>query len=162
MIELALSDLEATRSLARRLAPALGAGDIIGLAGPLGAGKTTFARALIEALAQAGGAGPVGEVPSPTFSLVQVYETGAVPVWHFDLFRLERPADALELAVEEAFAGAISLVEWPERLGEIMPGDWLELRLERRGEAEGARRAVIRGHGSRGRALERALHQAAP
>ncbi len=160
MIELALSDLEATRSLARRLAPALGAGDVIGLAGPLGAGKTTFARALIEALAKAGGAGPVGEVPSPTFSLVQVYETGAVPVWHFDLYRLERPADALELAVEEAFAGAISLVEWPERLGEIMPGDWLELRMERHGD--GARRAVIRGYGPRGIALERALQKTAP
>jgi tRNA threonylcarbamoyladenosine biosynthesis protein TsaE len=91
MIELALSGPKATRSLARRLAPALAAGDVIGLAGPLGAGKTTLARALIVALAEAGGAGPVGEVPSPTFTLVQVYETGAVPVWHFDLYRLECP-----------------------------------------------------------------------
>jgi tRNA threonylcarbamoyladenosine biosynthesis protein TsaE len=159
MIELALSGLEATRSLARRLAPALGAGDVIGLAGPLGAGKTTFARALIEALAEAGGAGSVGEVPSPTFTLVQVYETGAVPVWHFDLYRLERPADGLELGVEEAFASAISLIEWPDRLGEMMPGDWLELRIER--DREGARRAVIRGHGARGAALEGALDKAA-
>ncbi len=159
MIELALSDLEATRSLARRLAPALAAGDVIGLAGPLGAGKTTLARALIEALAEASGGDPVGEVPSPTFTLVQVYETGTVPVWHFDLYRLERPVDALELAVEEAFAGAISLVEWPERLGEMMPSDWLELRIER--DRVGARRAVIRGHGSRGVAIERALEKAA-
>ena len=160
MIELVLSGLEATRSLARRLAPTLCAGDVIGLAGPLGAGKTTLARDLIEALAAAGGGGPVGEVPSPTFTLVQIYETGAVPVWHFDLYRLERPADALELAIEEAFAGAISLIEWPERLGEMMPADWLELRIER--ESDGARRAVIRGHGSRGLAIERALQEAAP
>lgn len=159
MIERVLSGLAATRALARRLAPVLRAGDVIGLAGPLGAGKTTFARALIEALAEAGGAGRVGEVPSPTFSLVQVYETGAVPVWHFDLYRLERSVDALELGIEEAFAAAISLIEWPELLGEFMPGDWLELALQR--DPGGARRAVIRGHGSRGAALERALQKAA-
>ena len=155
MIEIPLPDLNATRSLARRLAPALCAGDIIGLAGPLGAGKTTFARALIETLAEAGGAGNLGEVPSPTFTLVQVYDSGAVPVWHFDLYRLERPGDALELAIEEAFASAISLVEWPERLAHLMPGEWLELRIER--EADDGRRAMIRGHGRRGEVLEAAL-----
>lgn len=157
MIELALSGLAATRCLARNLAPALCAGDVIGLAGPLGAGKTTFARALIEALAEAHG--PVGEVPSPTFTLVQVYETGAVPVWHLDLYRLERPDDALELGIEEAFAGAITVIEWPERLGDLIPGDWLELVIQR--DPDGTRRAVIRGHGPRGDALERTLQKAA-
>jgi len=159
MIELTLSGLEATRSLARRMAPALAACDVIGLAGPLGAGKTTFARALIEALAEAGGTGPVGEVPSPTFTLVQVYETSAAPVWHFDLYRLEHPGDALELGIEEAFAYAISIIEWPERLGDWMPGSWLELGIQR--DRDGARHAVIRGHGSRGVVLERALQKSA-
>lgn len=158
MIEFPLPDLEATRALARRLAPELAAGDVIGLAGPLGAGKTTFARALIEALAEAGGAGPVGEVPSPTFTLVQAYETGAVPVWHFDLYRLENPADALELAIEEAFANAISLIEWPERLGPLMPPEWLEVHIA---FEDGGRRARIRGIGVRGRALGETLEGAA-
>lgn len=158
MIEHALPDLEATRALARRLAPLLGPGDVIGLAGPLGAGKTTLARAVIESLAELGGAGSVGEVPSPTFTLVQTYETGATPVWHFDLYRLERPEDAMELAIEEAFASAISVIEWPERLGALMPADWLEILIER--DADGLRRARIQGFGARGRALEEALTKA--
>jgi tRNA threonylcarbamoyladenosine biosynthesis protein TsaE len=160
MIEHALPDLEATGALARRLARVLGPGDVVGLAGPLGAGKTTLARALIEALAAAGGGAPVGEVPSPTFTLVQVYETGGPAVWHFDLYRLERPADALELAIEEAFADAISLIEWPDRLGGLMPADWLEVTIDREGDGD-ARRARIQGHGARGRALEDALMRAA-
>ncbi len=159
MIEHPLPDLEATRALARRLAAVLGPGDVVGLAGPLGAGKTTLARALIRALAEQGGAGPVTDVPSPTFTLVQVYETGAAPVWHFDLYRLARPEDAVELAIEEAFADAVSLIEWPERLGDLMPADWLEVAIER--GAGGARRVAIRGHGARGRALEQMLARAA-
>lgn len=159
MIEHSLPDLEATRALARRLAPHLRPGDVLGLAGPLGAGKTTLARDLIEALAEAGGGGPVGEVPSPTFTLVQVYETGGPPVWHFDLYRLERPEDALELAIEEAFAEAVSLIEWPDRLGGLMPTDWLEIMITRDGD--GARHVRIQGFGPRGRALEDALTRAA-
>ncbi|MDX1484620.1 MAG: tRNA (adenosine(37)-N6)-threonylcarbamoyltransferase complex ATPase subunit type 1 TsaE [Alphaproteobacteria bacterium] len=159
MIELPLADIEATEAFAGCLARELHAGDVVGLAGPLGAGKTTLARAVITAAAKFAGAPPVGEVPSPTFTLVQVYETGGTPIWHFDLYRLDRPADAVELAIEEAFADAISLIEWPERLGDLMPGEWLEVRLERAGD--GARRALIRGHGRRGAALERVLGQAA-
>lgn len=155
MIEIFLPDLSATRTLAKRLAPLLCAGDIVGLGGPLGVGKTTFARGLVKALADRGGAGDPGEVPSPTFTLVQVYETGAVPVWHFDLYRLQRPEDAVELAIEEAFACAISVVEWPEKLGDFMPGAWLEMSLNR--DTEVSRRAVIHGHGRRGEALEAAL-----
>lgn len=158
MIRLELPDTDATVALARALAPHLAAGDVIGLAGPLGAGKTTLARALIEALAEAGGAGPVGEVPSPTFTLVQAYETGGVPVWHFDLYRLERPNDALELAIEEAFAGAVSLIEWPEKLGPLLPPDRLEIALSFAGSG---RRALIRGYGPRGEALARVLERAA-
>ena len=159
MTEIVLGDIEATRSLARRLAPHLGPGDVIALAGPLGAGKTAFARFLIEALAERAGAAPPGEVPSPTFTLVQVYETGATPVWHFDLFRLGAADDVLELGIEEAFAGAISLVEWPDRLGPHLPADRLVLSFALR---PGERRTVrIAGHGSRGRALAGALAKAA-
>jgi tRNA threonylcarbamoyladenosine biosynthesis protein TsaE len=158
MIEYPLPDLAATRALARRLAPHLRPGDIVGLAGPLGAGKTTLARDLIEALAEAAGGGPVGEVPSPTFTLVQVYETGGAPVWHFDLYRLERPEDALELAIEEAFVEAVSLIEWPDRLGGLMPADRLEFALDR--DPHGDRHVRIQGFGARGRALEDALTRA--
>lgn len=90
------------------------------LAGDLGAGKTTFARGLIAAFAAEAGEAPP-EVPSPTFTLVQTYEFPRAVLWHFDLFRIERPADALELGLEEALAGGIALIEWPERLGPFLP-----------------------------------------
>lgn len=153
-----LPDLDATRTLARNLARELGAGDVVGLIGPLGAGKTAFARALIEALAEAGGGAPVGEVPSPTFTLVQPYETGAVPVWHFDLYRLDRPDDALELGIEEAFASVISVIEWPEKLGPLLPEEWLEVAIS---TDDGGRRARVRGIGPRGEALAGRLERTA-
>ena len=103
MIEISLPDLDATMALAAQIAPFLEAGDVVGLEGSLGGGKTTFARDLIGAMAAHYGADPVGEVPSPTFTLVQVYETGGTPVWHFDLYRITRAEDAYELNIEEAF-----------------------------------------------------------
>lgn len=111
------------------LAPFACRGDVLALRGPLGAGKTVFARSFIEARARAAGLGAnsVGEVPSPTFTLVQTYDLPDIPIWHFDLFRLERPEDALELGIEDAFAMAISLIEWPERLGSLLPRTRLEL-----------------------------------
>ena len=132
MIEFHLSGLDATASLAHALAKLCRQGDVIGLRGELGAGKTTFARAFIHARgAMAGIHGHEHEeVPSPTFTLVQIYDLGKVAVWHFDLYRLERGADAVELGIDEAFATAISLVEWPERLGTLLPPDRLEVRLE--------------------------------
>ena len=68
-------------------------------------------------------------MPSPTFTLVQLYEHAAGAIWHFDLYRLGAPEDAYELGIEDAFSGAISLIEWPEKLGAIMPGDWLQVHL---------------------------------
>jgi tRNA threonylcarbamoyladenosine biosynthesis protein TsaE len=100
----------------------------VGLAGPLGAGKTSLARALIHALPGQPGS-ETETVPSPTFTLVQVYERAPAPVWHFDLYRLERPEEVWELGWEEALAEGIVLVEWPERLGALLPGAALLLTL---------------------------------
>ncbi len=119
--------VEATLSLARAVAAVLAGGDIVALSGELGAGKTTFARGIIRRLLGPQGAG--AEVPSPTFTLVQIYETGPAPVWHFDLYRLSRPEEAIELDIDDAFAEAISLIEWPDRLGAFLPADRLDVEM---------------------------------
>lgn len=153
--ECLLPDLGATRAAAGRLAAALRSGDVVGLAGPLGAGKTTFARHLIRAL------GVADEVPSPTFNLVLTYPTPAGEIWHFDLFRIEAPHEAFELGIEAAFADAISLIEWPERLGRLLPAERLELVLEPLDGGE-ARRLRWRGFGAGGRRLAEALLEVTP
>ena len=111
----------------RRSPPALAAlaktGDVIALKGELGAGKTSFARAFIRAL------GGTGDVPSPTFTLVQVYELATATIWHFDGYRLRHPEEAWELGIEDAFADGISLIEWPERFGAFVPARRLEIGL---------------------------------
>lgn len=134
-----LPDEAATAALAARIAPQARPGDVIALKGDLGVGKTSFARAFIRARGEAG-----EEVPSPTFTLVQVYEAAAASVWHFDLYRLGSAEDAWELGIEEAFAGGISLIEWPERLGSLLPRRRLEIALAF-GEQAQARRAVCTG-----------------
>ncbi len=105
----------ATALLAVRLAPLLKAGDVLALEGGLGGGKTHFARALIQAL------GVTEDVPSPTFTLVQVYDAAGFPIWHCDLYRLDAPEEAEELGLEDAFADALCLIEWPERLADRLP-----------------------------------------
>ncbi|MFQ5984660.1 MAG: tRNA (adenosine(37)-N6)-threonylcarbamoyltransferase complex ATPase subunit type 1 TsaE [Alphaproteobacteria bacterium] len=139
--ELRLKDLDATARLARRLARAARPGDMIGLSGDLGAGKTTLARAFLNAL------GDRGEVPSPAFTLVQGYDLGTVRVWHFDLFRLDRPEETVELGFEDALADGICLVEWPERLGDLLPRDRLEVALFH-GDREEERRARLTARGN--------------
>jgi tRNA threonylcarbamoyladenosine biosynthesis protein TsaE len=131
-----LPDEAATAALAARLAERARPGDVIALKGDLGAGKTTFARAFIRAL------GGNEEVPSPTFTLVQLYEPGPVAIWHFDLYRLNAPEEAWELGIEEAFATGIALVEWPERLGPLLPERRLEITLLF-GDRPEARHAVL-------------------
>ena len=101
---------------------------MVALTGDLGAGKTSFARGAIAALARDAGQ-PLPEVPSPTFTLVQTYEFPAAVLWHFDLYRIERPEDAWELGLEEALAEGISLIEWPERLGPDLPKRHIAVRL---------------------------------
>ncbi|MBU2358149.1 MAG: tRNA (adenosine(37)-N6)-threonylcarbamoyltransferase complex ATPase subunit type 1 TsaE [Alphaproteobacteria bacterium] len=116
-----LADEAATTAVARQIAPRLRAGDTLLLEGPIGAGKTTFARALIRArLGQ-----PEEDVPSPTFTLVQTYQADDVEIWHCDLYRLLDSQDVLELGLDDAFATAICLIEWPDRLGADRPAEAL-------------------------------------
>ncbi len=138
-LTVALADPDATARLAAALAPLLRAGDVVGLRGELGTGKTTFARALIRALA-----GGDEEVPSPTFTLVQTYAAPDFEIWHFDLYRLEKPEDALELGIEDAMADAVTLIEWPERLGSWLPADHLNI-LFAYTDSERGRTATIAG-----------------
>lgn len=106
-----LSDEEATVALGARLAKALRAGDVVTLSGPLGVGKTAMARAIISAL------GYSGDVPSPSFAIVQPYEELSPPVWHVDLYRIEGPDELAELGLD-LLSDTVLLVEWPERAGE--------------------------------------------
>ena len=134
-----------TEALARRLAPLSGPGDVLALWGDLGVGKTVFARAFVRARGN-----PLEDVPSPTFTLVQVYDAAdgsSAQTYHFDLFRLESPDEAFELGIEEAFADAVSLVEWPDRLGRLLPAARLDVRLAE-GPAPDARRVVLEGRGA--------------
>ena len=136
MIVIELPDEAATSGLAARLAALARAGDVIALKGELGAGKTSFARAFIRAR------GGSEEVPSPTFTLVQLYELGDATIWHFDGYRLRDPEEAWELGIEEAFHDGISLVEWPERFGPLLPARRLQITLSE-GSVPEARHAVI-------------------
>lgn len=139
-----LADEAATHALAARLAALATPGDVIALEGDLGAGKTAFARAFIRALTH-----PDEDVPSPTFTLVQVYDCDlgdeGGQVWHFDLYRLEKPEDALELGIEDAFADGVSLVEWPDRLGPWLPHDRLVVRIAAAPQSPTARRIEMTG-----------------
>ena len=119
-----LVSLAATEALAARLAARARPGDAILLEGPLGAGKTAFARAFLRAAA----GDPELEVPSPSFTLMQSYATTLGPVHHFDLWRLDGPAALPELGFEDALADIV-LVEWPDRLGPFRPAGALTLRL---------------------------------
>ena len=134
-----LADPAATRALGAALAAVAGPGDVIALTGDLGAGKSELARGFIRA-----GLGPDEDVPSPTFTLVQTYAFPEFEVWHMDLYRLERPDDALELGIDEAFAEAVCLIEWPERLGPYLPADHLSVLLEVAGPG---RRATLVAEG---------------
>ncbi len=132
---LPLADETATEQLGATLAARLKPGDVVGLKGELGAGKTTLARAILRAAMD----DPALIVPSPTFTLVEVYETPHGTYWHFDLYRLETPEQVFELGWEEARAEGIVLLEWPERLGPLLPKH-LSVTLEIDGDG---RRALL-------------------
>ncbi len=139
-----LADADATGALGQWLAGQLGAGDVLLLAGAIGAGKTHLARALIQHRLAA--ADRYEDVPSPTFTLVQVYDTGTAEIWHADLYRLSGPGELVELGLEEAFETALCLIEWPDRLGDLAPARALTLQLSMDGEG---RRAVLSGPSDR-------------
>ena len=138
---IALADIDVTAGLAAALARLLRTGDVVALEGDLGVGKTAFARALIRELTTSG-----QEVPSPTFTLLQTYETNDFDIWHFDLYRLEKPEDAFELGIEDAVAEGVTLIEWPDRLGSILPHNRLTVGLAF-GAGENERIATLSGGG---------------
>ena len=142
-LSLALPDLAATAAFGRRLAGLLRRGDVVALQGGLGAGKTTLAREIIAALSP-----EATEVPSPTFTLVQTYPVrlagGEAELWHFDLYRLDRADQIDELGLDEALAGAVSLIEWPELIERQLPRDRV-LTVELTLGADGQRSVSLNG-----------------
>lgn len=113
-----------TKDLARKLALCLHPGDVLLLEGPIGAGKSLFARALIQQLLP-----HPEDIPSPTFTLVQTYAADAFEIWHADLYRLTGPDEVVELGLTEAFEDAVCIVEWPDRLGDLRPANAATLQL---------------------------------
>ena len=133
--EFPLPDLDATARLGTAIAAGLKPGTAIALWGDLGSGKTTLARAILRAM------GVTEDVPSPTFTLVQSYDTSP-PVAHYDLYRLKNAREMAELGFDDALADGAVLVEWPERAPECLPPDALHVRLSMQ---DGARMALLRG-----------------
>lgn len=134
-------DTEAdTARFGAAIAGALRKGDAVCLTGPLGAGKSVMARGIIGRLAP-----DEGEVPSPTFTLVQFYQGEKLNLAHFDLYRLERPDEAFELGLDEALADGVAVIEWADRLGRHLPRNRLDVDIT----ADGASRHVsLRPHGA--------------
>ena len=141
-MKIELPDAEATTRLGHAIAPLLAPGDSLLLYGPLGMGKSTLARGLIRALTT-----PDEDVPSPTFTLVQFYESDP-PVAHFDLYRLTRPEEAFEIGLDEAQDEGCAVIEWPERLGEaperFLGPDRLAIEISEHGDG---RVATVSGAG---------------
>jgi tRNA threonylcarbamoyl adenosine modification protein YjeE len=146
--EFPLPDLDATAALGRAIASGLGIGDAVALWGDLGAGKTTLARTILQAL------GVREDVPSPTFTLVQGYDT-TPPVAHYDLYRLKSAREMQELGFDDALDRGAVLVEWPDRAPEALPPEALHVRL---GLRETGRLARITGPGRWANDLRSLLH----
>lgn len=112
-----------TAEIAAHFAKQLQVGDVVALYGTLGAGKTAFCRGFIQSLI------PGAEVPSPTFTLLQTYDTPLFPVYHFDMYRLKTPDEAYEIGIEDAFADGVSLIEWPEKIGGLLPKKHIRVQI---------------------------------
>ncbi len=141
---LTLPDQAATERLAQVLAPFLRPGDALLLTGGLGAGKSTFARALIRGRLAV--LGRIEDIPSPTYTLVQTYDLGPFQLWHADLYRLASPGEIGELGLDEAFESAVTLIEWPDRLTGRLPARRLDVALDF-AETDDARRATLTATG---------------
>lgn len=128
-------------SFARILADLAKPRDVILLYGDLGMGKTVFSRAFVQSLTS-----PDEDVPSPTFTLVQLYDTEKGTIWHFDLYRLKQPDEVYELGFEEALSDGISLIEWPERAERLYPRNRLEIKITA-GDTPDTRRVALIPHG---------------
>lgn len=129
-----LDDEAATARLGAAIAKALKPGEAVCLTGPLGAGKSTLARALVRARTT-----PNEDVPSPTFTLVQFYEGEGLKLAHFDLYRLSDPDEAYEIGLDEALEDGAAVIEWPERLEGHLPPDRLDVEIDLDGEARRVR-----------------------
>lgn len=132
-----------TARVAAALGSTLSKGDVILLEGDIGTGKTLFARQMIQSLQT-----NPEDVPSPSYTLVQIYDTELGQIWHTDLYRLSRPDDVVELGLPAAFQDEICLVEWPDRLGEYTPADALWIRFDLGAEAD-SRRITFRWQNDR-------------
>ena len=143
MPELRLPTASDTAALGVRIASLLQVGDAVCLEGPLGAGKSVLARGLVRALTSGD-----EEVPSPTFTLVQLYDGAAFPVSHLDLYRLKSREEAWELGIDEALITGAVVIEWPQRLEGALPPDRLEIALAPDPSAAEGRLARIGGFGS--------------
>jgi tRNA threonylcarbamoyladenosine biosynthesis protein TsaE len=135
-----LDDEAHTTALGAAVARALDKHEAVCLSGPLGAGKSVLARALIRALSP-----EETDIPSPTFTLVQFYAGPRFPIAHFDLYRLKSPEEAYEIGLDEALREGAAVIEWPERLGHHLPRDRLDIELLPEGER---RRARLTPHGA--------------
>jgi tRNA threonylcarbamoyladenosine biosynthesis protein TsaE len=137
-MERTLATAEALQALAERLGRVAGPGDVVGLVGDLGAGKTTFVQGLAAGL----GAGPA---TSPTFTLIHVYAGGRLPLHHADLYRLDRPEELEDVGLDDIYRQeGVAAVEWIDKLPGAAPDDWLEVRLE---VVAGGRRLRAEAHG---------------
>lgn len=144
-----LADEAATARLGAAVARALRRGEAVCLSGPLGAGKSTLARALVRALTT-----PDEDVPSPTFTLVQFYEGERLKVAHFDLYRLTNAEEAYEIGLDEALDDGAAVIEWPERLDGRLPPDRLDIEISL-GADLGGRTARLAPHGAwKGRRID--------
>lgn len=134
-MRIALPDLAEMDELGRRIAARLMPGDVVALSGAIGAGKTTLARAIIAAL------GHRGEVPSPTYTIIETYDDLAIPLVHGDFYRLESPAELAEIGLDDYREGAVLIAEWPDRAGGFEDeAGCLSIALEKVGEG---REAVV-------------------